>query len=77
MSTESQAKIIANLTEGTYFVYNGDHETRLRKLFSKKNNANAIIASEVGTSRWLESDKIVFVPEHLRAYVLAKYNSVF
>jgi hypothetical protein len=61
-------KVILNKTEGYYFVYHQDHEDVLKSLFEK---------NVLGESRWRADDKIVFVPDHLRAYVIHTYENVF
>jgi hypothetical protein len=63
-------QLILNMTEGTFFEYYGEgqYERILKMLFE----TNAF-----GTSRWFHTDKIIFVPEHLRQYVSKKYERVF
>ena len=62
--------IILNITEGTFFVYDGEAQAQklLAPLFEKQKS---------GASRWRQSDKIVFVPEHLNQYVMKKYERVY
>ncbi len=66
-SQSSQSRFILNMTEGTFFV-SKDYEKILITLFEK---------DFFGTSRWLRSDKIVFVPEHLFKYVSLTYERIF
>ena len=61
-------QIILNTTEGSYFMYLRDYEKVLATLFEK---------DAFGVSRWLPSDKIVFVPEHIQEYVIKTYEKVF
>jgi hypothetical protein len=63
-----QTQLIANLTEGTFFSYESDYTPLLKSLFE---------TDAVGQSRWLRTDKIVFVPSHLNDYVRGKYEYVF
>jgi len=61
-------KVILNKTEGYYFVYQENYENMMKSLFEK---------NVLGESRWGADDKIVFVPDHLREYVLQTYEFVF
>ena len=61
---------ILNMTEGSFF--GADTEENRDKIlltFFEKDNR--------GVSRWRRSDKIIFVPEHLRDYVESKYENIF
>jgi hypothetical protein len=68
MASENN-NIILNITEGTYFEYSQEYEETLKSLFSRYNNGG----------RWLNDDKIVFVPnkDNLKKYVKSKYEKVF
>lgn len=68
MASENN-NIILNITEGTYFEYSQEYEETLKSLFSRHNNGG----------RWLNDDKIVFVPnkDNLKKYVKSKYEKVF
>lgn len=62
-------KIILNMTEGTFLVYDEEYDIQiLAPLFEKQN---------CGTSRWCKTDKIIFVPEHLNEYITKKYDRVY
>jgi hypothetical protein len=61
--------IILNITDGTFFVYkDGEFAGLLEPLFEKQKD---------GISRWCKTDKIVFVPEHLKEHVLSSYERVY
>jgi hypothetical protein len=59
--------LILNITEGTFFSYDSDYSPLLNSLFEKNRFG----------SRWLHSDKIIFVQERLEGYVTGKYEPVF
>jgi hypothetical protein len=66
---ENTLRQILNRTEGTYFYYRGEYETKLLQLFEKQRD---------GTSRWNQSDDIVFVPEHIPGdYIAKNYERVY
>lgn len=67
-SLNENLQIILNMTEGYYFIYDGDYTEILRSLFN-----NGVF----GYSRWNSEDKIVFVPQHLRDFVIRTYENVF
>ena len=60
--------IILNITEETFFVYDGEYKSLLAMLFEKQ---------KCGASRWRQSDKIVFVEEHLIEFVTKKYDRIY
>jgi hypothetical protein len=64
-------QIILNKTEGYYFIYHGEYMTILTKLFEKDLRGNN------GVSRWDRNDNIIFVPEHLKNYVMKTYENIF
>lgn len=67
-SSQSSQKIVLNMTEGTFFSYNGeDYERIVKSLFEK---------DYFGTSRWLRTDKIIFVPDNLKEYVVRTYERI-
>lgn len=70
MSSKSSkpVSIILNMTEGTFFRYRENYEKNLKALFEK---------DYFGTSRWLSTDKIIFVPQHLCEYVMKTYERVY
>lgn len=66
---ENTLRQILNRTEGTYFYYRGDYESKLFPLFEKQKD---------GTSRWNRSDDIVFVPDYIpRDYIDKNYECVY
>ena len=60
-------QIILNMTEGYYFIYEGDYTEILTSLFE----------TWYGEKRWNREDKIVFVPQHLRDFVMRTYENIF
>ena len=61
--------IILNITDGTFFIYkDGEFANLLEPLFEKQKD---------GISRWCKTDKIVFVPEHLKEHVLSTCDRVY
>jgi len=64
-----QQRIILNIIEGTFFIYSGDYSHILEPLFKKQID---------GTSRWLRTDKIIFVPDTVPLeYVMKNYEPVY
>lgn len=63
---------VLNLSDGSYFEYSGGKEEEYNKILNK-----LFAIDYFGTSRWLHKDKIIFVPIHLRDYVVRTYDNVF
>ena len=71
MASLNNSQIILNMTEGFYFIYYGGEEEYNKILKS------LISPDRLGFSRWLRDDKIIFVPGHLREYVMRTYENIF
>ena len=61
-------QLILNKTEGYYFIYYGEDYKKVMK---------SLFEVWYGESRWDRDDKIVFVPAHLREYVMQTYENMF
>jgi len=70
--------LILNLTTEEYFSYdNKETQTEIIKgLITPLKTSEAILKEDIGTSYWSKDDKIVYVPSHLRKYVIKRYNSI-
>lgn len=78
-----QSEYILNLTQGTYFEYypldaygQYGYQTILGRLTSRVTPADAVLPADIGSRHWTSDDKIVFVPDHLKAYVAYAYARI-
>jgi hypothetical protein len=68
---------ILNLTTGFYAVCQEDgphHNDIMKKFMTPLTAKEALLSNDYGTSHWLHTDKIVFVPSHLRTFVSQNYS---
>jgi hypothetical protein len=65
---------ILNLTTGFYAVCGKrSHNDIMKKFMTPLTEKEALLPRDYGTSHWLRTDKIVFVPSHLRTFVASQY----
>ena len=49
----------------------------MRELVTPLQQRECIFETDVGSSFWEKTDKIIIVPAHLNAFVMKHYNQIF
>ena len=75
--------IILNLTTNHWFSYTNNwfsynnYDLIMRELVTPLQQRECIFETDVGSSFWEKTDKIIIVPAHLNAFVMKHYNQIF